>query len=134
MNLEAGNQNIQLIAHTLKRIQEEGGDSNFVIFIADSTANYYVQAAGQNGDPNLYLEAVHNDYIDVNYKLDAGALTKLEALGWVDPAPDNGNFYKDWQANSDEARLKIAQDVVRTFIEVYGFDSDQELDVNLNLE
>ena len=130
------NLTVQLIAHNLKRIQSEGGDSNFVIFIANQDANYYIQVAGQNGDSNLYIEAVNNDYISRQYKLEAAALSKLKELGWADLDPDgSGNYYQNWQVNSDEVRLQIAVNLMNTFMEVYGFDSNyEELEVNLNLE
>ena len=81
----------------------------------------------------MYIETVHNDSISVQYKLGETALGNLNELSWIDPRLEIGNFYKNWQANSDQARLTIPQDLMQTLAMIYRFDPNQGLEVNLNL-
>lgn len=127
-------QNLNLIVHNLRRIQEEGGEGSFVIFEADKQANYYIQFAGQNGDPVLFGEAVENEYIVEGYKLSGEKLHKLSALGWGYEAATGANYSQSWQAAVDSHREDIARIVLQTFEEVYGVDISQPLDVTLVLD
>jgi hypothetical protein len=126
--------NVGMIAQHLGRIQQEGGQGNFVIFVADEKANYFIQFAGQQGDTFLFAEASGNPVIPGNYRLSPEKLSKLQGLGWTPPLQSEMNYHRHWQASSYDDRLAIAQAVMRTFIEVYGVDPDQPIEAKLNLE
>jgi hypothetical protein len=126
--------NIGMIAQHLGRIQQEGGQGNFVVFSADDKANYYIQFAGQKGGNALYAEAAGNPVIPKNYRLDQEKQTKLLELGWTPPTQDGVNYSKQWQAVSYDDRIQIANTVMRTFVDVYGIDLDHPIDPNLVLE
>ena len=120
------------INENLRKIQEEGGRGNFVVFEADSGANYYIQFAGQKGDSSLYGEAVGNDFISEGYKLNAEpACPTTRQLGW---SAAGANYSQRWEAASDAERETIAQLVVQTLRDVYGIDPTQSLQVRLSLE
>ena len=133
-DVDLGSFNLGMIAQHLGRIQQEGGQGNFVIFESDSKANYFIQFTGSKGDSSLYAEAAGNPVIPKNYRLDQEKLVKLMQLGWQTPAPDSPNHHLQWQANSYNDRLAIAKIVMQTLVEVYGSDPEQPLEVNLNLE
>jgi desulfoferrodoxin (superoxide reductase-like protein) len=129
-----GSFNLGMIAQHLGRIQQEGGQDNFVIFESDSRANYFIQFTGQKGDSSLYAEAAGNPVIPKNYRLDQEKLSKLQQLGWEPPLPNSPNHHLQWQANSYNDRLAIAKIVMQTLVDVYGADPEQPLEVNLNLK
>jgi hypothetical protein len=120
------------IAHSLWRIQNEGGQTNIVIFNPDNAPKYYVQFAGERGSPALHAEAVSNEFLDARSALDANQMTRLQSLGW-NPPDSLPNFYQDFQVHTDEGRLQIAGHVLRTFREVYGWSGDAPISVNLIL-
>lgn len=126
--------NVARIMTYLQQIQEEGGSNNFVVFVANPEANYYIQFAGEVGQSKLYAEAVSNNFLEPKFKLNDAQISHLETLGWKAPPPDGMNFFREWQADTEVDRQQIAQEVMRTLTEVYGVAPHQVLGVNLVLE
>jgi hypothetical protein len=126
--------NLKTIINSLKRIQKEGGAGNFVIFTADANKNYYIQFAGEAGSSKLYAEAVSNNYLPPQFRLGEKQIIQLQSIGWNTPPPDGVNFYREWHAKTDEDRLIIAQEIMHTFVEVYGLNPNQSLNVELVLD
>jgi hypothetical protein len=118
------------IAGALTDIQQKGGENNFVILKAGR--NYYIQFATSTGQSELYAEAVSNHYLSPENALSDDQIAVLESLGWMPQM--NGNHYRNWEADSDERRVEIARQVIRTFMEVYGIPSDIHLEMELVLE
>lgn len=124
------------IYEALQQLHREGGHSNFVIFTAEHIESYYVQVAGERGGPRLYAEAVSNDFLRPEFALTQNQIARMRALGWQLPLPEQGegNFFREWQADLDADRLKVAQFILQTLTEVYGVPADEPFDVNLVLE
>lgn len=124
--------NLVVMAQTLKQLQEEGGEANAVIFTADPERNTYIQFAGAKGQPQLYGEAVSNQYIPSEYALDDEQSALLETMGWS--LQPGGNYVRQFEASSDDERMAIAKEVLRAFIEVYGVSAGAYIDANLILQ
>jgi hypothetical protein len=124
---------IKSIVTALRRIQEEGGSGNFVIFTAGAKENYYIQFAGGVGEPKLYAEAVSNECLEPALWLNEDQIARLQSMGW-NPPTGTPNFHREWQATTDSDRLVIASAVMLTFVEIYGVSPDRELDINLVLQ
>ena len=132
-------ENLRIIVSSIRQIQEEGGNMNFVIFHAHKEKNYYIQIAAGYGNPVLYVEAVGNDVLSLENRLNNDKISILKSNGWNPPGGEftTENFYRDdydWVALDDEDRLIIAKEILHTFIEVYGFSSNQKIDVEVTLE
>jgi hypothetical protein len=85
------------------------------------------------GQKSFWAEAVSNDVLKPEFALGAERIERLKSLGWQ--SESGRNFFRnDWQASNDEERTQVAEEVVRTLVEVYGYEADQPLDVNLVLE
>jgi hypothetical protein len=124
---------LSAIVSALRRIQTEGGDGNFVIF-SDEKTGYYIQFAGEKGGRRLYEEAVSNNALMSPLILNQTQIEKLLAMGWTAASPIDINFFREWYAESDFERTQIANEVQRTFSEVYLVNFDQEIDIDLVLE
>ena len=107
--------NLETIAVSLKRIQNEGGSGNFIIFTIPTKAHYYIQFAGEAGDSRLYAEAVSNNYLTPKFALSKDQMIQLQSAGWHPPSADKGNFYQEWQARTDEDRIAIAKEILGIF-------------------
>jgi len=105
-----------------------------VIFTVDLEANTFIQLVGKKDDAKLYAETPSNRVIPDGHQLSEDQNDRLEVLGWQSPTGDELNYHRTWRANSHEDRLMTAQEIMQTFVEVYGVEPDQPLDVNLNLE
>jgi hypothetical protein len=125
---------INLIKEMLRRIQREGGNSNFVTFVADAEKNYFIQFASEAGATRLYGEAVSNEFLEPQYALNTNQMAHLLSLGWAPPAGGYVNYNYEWHTTTNEDRRRIAKKVVQTFIEVYGVTPDETMDVNLVLQ
>ena len=124
-------QNLEQITAALRQIQEDGGDSNFVVFTADPAKNYYIQFVGELAHDSLFGEAVSNEFLEPPFTLTLSQEARLRELGWQ---AGEDNFYQEWFASNDEDRQEIAQLVMQTFIEVYNIPPKQTIDVVVNLE
>ena len=130
------NENAQVIAAALQRIQEEGKQSNFVVFRGDVNRNYYIQFSAEPGASVLHAEAVSNRFLDAKDALSPDQQAQLRALGWTPPQSSGNqgpNFYHRWTCTTDDERLEVAQVIIQTFAEVYGLPTDKPLIVNLVL-
>lgn len=131
---------LPVIVASLKQVQYEGQPiENFVIFFADIQRNYYIQVAPESDaspySPNvdeysLYAEAVGNEVLDSRFRLDTAQIEKLSEFGWKE-SPFAPNYYQTWHAETDDERSHIAQTIIGTFVDVYGFLPDQRLGVQM---
>ena len=128
--------NVATIAEYLRRIQEEGDGSNFVIFTVDSRKGYYIQCAAGYGQTLLWAEAVGSDFVEPEYALSSERLARLESMGWNAPEESLkiANFHREWEAVGDEDRSRVAREIVRAMVEVYGWVPDQPIEVELVLQ
>lgn len=124
---------ISIIEESLRRIQQEGGRGNFVIFTVDEQKNYYIQISAVCGQPTFSAEAVSNTFLNPEFALDDRQIERLKALGWQ-ANPGHNFFRDDWQAFDVVERTEIAEEVMRTLIEVYVWQPDQPLEIDLVLE
>ncbi len=123
--------NLDIIAAALKQVQTTGThpDSNFVIFNIDTSKNYYVQLAVESNPQNgLHAEAVSNEFLDPEARLDQEQIRRLHLLGWKDPE-SSPNYERDWIAATDADRWAIAREILQTCVDVYGMSPHHQLDV-----
>jgi hypothetical protein len=126
----------ELVANTIRHIQEEmrryPGTGYFAIFHLDDEKNYYVQFSLTDDKAVIWAEAVSNEYLEPKHALSVEKINKLEALGWK--SPDEGgspNFYREWQANTEEDISKISYIAAKTFNEIYGVSPDHSIKVEI---
>ena len=128
--------NAATIAEFLRRLQEEGGRGNFVIFTVDSRKGYYIQCAAGYGQARLWAEAASNEFVDPEFALSSERSARLESMGWNAPRKSSkiANFHREWEANGGEDRSRIASEIVRAMVEVYDGAPDQQIGVELVLQ
>lgn len=128
-----------LVASVLKRIQTEGDNisENVAILIFDDERNYYIQlAAGHDETPDgrdplsLYAEAVGNEVLPTSSQLSEDQQSKLLALGWKPPR-HSPNYYRSWISKSDSDRMSISEQILNTMQQVYGFNINGEIHLEL---
>jgi hypothetical protein len=123
--------NLEQIVAALRQIQDDGGDSNFVVFTADPLKNYYIQFVGELAHDSLFGEAVSNEFLEPPHTLTAAQEARLRELGWK---VGEGNFYQEWFASDDEERQEVAETVMQTFVDVYHISPTQPIEIIVNLE
>lgn len=126
------------IVSIFRRLLEEGGDHNFVIFVGAKTggrsAEYYVQFATSRGSAEIYGEAVSNHYLERSFALGRRQKAELARLGWSPPRGKHPNYYRYWQALNDRDLGDIAAVAITTLRRVYGWRGDKFLEVKLHLD
>ena len=123
-------ENLEKIVAALRQIQDDGGDGNFVKFMADPMKNYYIIFIGELAEDNLFAEAVSNEFLDWPHELTRAQENRLRALGWQD---GEANFSQEWSAHNDEDRQEIAHIVMQTFQDVYDIPSSHDIEITINL-
>jgi len=125
----------QQIVSALRRLTEEGGSDNFVIFVADAAKNYFVQFLSYRGNTTIYGEAVSNRFLSSPFLLSAEQDAWLARLGWNPPAGEQPpNFHRYWRVADDRDRQVVAEAALATLKIVYGWRGDRPLEVELYLE
>jgi hypothetical protein len=124
-------ENISLIATTLKEIQEASTFRNNVVFTADPERGYYAQfLCGGGDDSSAYGELVSNAYLDPPFALSLGQIHDPLHRGWT---LREGNFAKTWLANDDNARLKIAREIMSALLDIYDVPTEAQLTAEVHL-
>ena len=123
--------NLLNMVTALRTIQDDGGDGNFVLFLADPAKNYYIQFVGELSSDSLFGEAVSNEFLEPAFALNAAQEARLFELGWQ---ASEGNYIQEWFVTDDNDRLEIAQLVLQTLTEVYQFPAKQLVEIVVNLE
>lgn len=136
--------NLATIVESIRRCQEEGDPEyvNFVNIIADEKKHSIIYLMAGRGHPAVDAEAISNENLRPENQLNDSQIALLQSLGWNHPdtgeGPFNiGNFYRDdydWIAYDDEDRMIIAQEIMYTFVEVYGISPRKTIEVELVLE
>ena len=129
--------NLKTITASLKRLQTEGGEGGYVIFVANEKKNYYVQFSGSRSTRLLDAEAVSNKFLKPEYSLRQEQIAKLISMGWKPPSvgsKGSPNYFRDWKSTNDEERLTIGQAVLRTLIDVYGLDNSRPITLQMDLK
>ena len=110
--------NLEIITHSLERIQSEGG-VGCVDFYVTTPALHHIYFTSTAENSRLYSSTL---------TLDIKQAARLKFLGWQSLLCDQGfGFYQQWRAKTDADRVLIAQEVIRTFVEVYGLAPHQLL-------
>lgn len=122
------------ITNALRQIGEEGGSSNFAIFLADAIKNFYIQVSGERGQNNFYLESVGNVYLAKENLLNENQIRELENMGWVNSNKEKENYHITWLIQNDAERNKVTDFILQTLERVYGFTQSSNLGIQINLE
>ena len=121
----------EIIISSLRQIQEEGGDGSFTVFSYDP---YFIQFMAHKDEP-LYAEAVSNNFLEGDFRLNEDQMNRLETMGWLPPDELQVNYWQDnLSGNNDDERLAIAKLVIKTFKEIYNLPEGKELKVEVILE
>jgi hypothetical protein len=95
----------------------EAGRDSFAIFAADEARNTYVQVYSEG--QALEGEAVGNDYLADEARLDEDGHATLVTLGWDLAEPGAGNHSRTWRDWRGAARPQVVEDVLSTLVLVY---------------
>lgn len=118
--------NLETITNALKRIQDGGGAGNCVDFRIITTESHNIRFKMEAEKSRLYSTTV-----TVNNKQAA----RLKSIGWHSiPCNSGFRFYQKWRAKTDKDRRCIAEEVIRTFTEVYGLTPNRQLEVDIRFE
>ena len=123
-----------LIVEQLQSIQMKGGDGNFIVFIVNPQANYYVQVAMLAEPALLYAEAVGNNFIPAQHQLTHDQHERLLILGWQPPVSRGMNYIYEELVTTAAERDQFAGFIMQTLVDVYALHAEQEIGVELNLE
>jgi GTP pyrophosphokinase len=100
----------------------------FVIVRGDDARNYFVQFAVDRG--GLFCEAVHNMYLEDEYKLTGDQVGELLALGWNPPDHPGQNLYRTFFPTGDADLREIASLAIQVLRDVYRVSGDQPIGIS----
>ena len=122
---------LDLILEYIKNVQNHA-EGSFVIFEVDPGKNYYIQVLN-TGDNWIYAEASTATGKKLKNQLSSSQNQNLVELGWMHPTTREVNYRRDWQLNNDDDRKRVAELLLVTLIEVYGFQISQAVNVKENI-
>ena len=126
------------LAEVLRQVLEVGGDNIFAVAKMVHERSYYAEFV-PTGDDALHGEIVSNNHLDPPFALGQEQIRRLLLMGWQRPEDntfrdeiEGRNFNRIWNSvDSHAARLQVANEVLRTFSEVYEVRSDQRIVLTL---
>jgi len=121
------------ITAALTRLQKEGLPDSTLTLRPEGLGGAHIRITGQAKRPGLYAEAAGNTLLDAAAQLSSEKLQRFVTLGWMSPRRDSGYYYRQWMAIADDERGRIAEQLVRALTQIYGWDPDSHLEVELNL-
>ena len=121
---------LKLILEQIKNVQNHA-EGSFAIFEVDPGKNYYLQILNI-GDNWIYAEASTATRKKPKNQLSSSQNQKLVELGWMYPTAGEAGYWRDWQLTNDEDRKRVAELLLVTLIEVYGFQISQVINVKEN--
>jgi hypothetical protein len=130
--LSAGSEShLDLIIEHIQNIQSHA-EGSFVVFEVAPKQSYYIQLlnTGKNG---VYAEASTGIGKKPGKGLSSAQNQKLIELGWMHPTVGEVNYQRDWQLSKGEDQKRVAELILVTLIETYGFEISQEINVKENL-
>ncbi len=114
----------------LKKVLNEPGEDNFVIFTVDEAKDYYVQfARSLTQPPILHGEVVSNNNLNPEFALSESKITLLSSKGWS----LQDNFCREWNVANEGDLLVIAEEVVCILTDIFGWSPREDLRVTLNV-
>ena len=122
------------IGEYLRRLTEEGGSDNYVIFQVGRC--HYVQFAASCGAATMYGEASSGRYCTFGCTCltTPAQRAHLLRLGWHPPARTKLlNFHRYWSFISEHDQRTIAETVVATLV-LFGWAGGVSAEVKLHLD
>jgi len=119
------------IQNQLKKIAFEGGDYNFLTF--NLTENYYMQVLSAKDSHELLLEAVSNEFLESESKLNSATFEQFHQLGWSDPNKNHENHFIVTNIISDDSLRKWVDVLLRTANDIYGVKEVTEEMIEIHL-
>jgi hypothetical protein len=120
---------LDLIIEHIQNIQSHT-EGSFVVFEVDPKQNYYIQLLN-TGKNWVYAEASTGNGKKPKKGLSSSQNQKLVELGWMHPRSGEINYQRDWKLASDDHRRRVAELILVTLIEVYGFGISQKINVKV---
>jgi hypothetical protein len=121
------------IAAMIGQLLTEGGDGNYAIFDVNKTLGYYAQILAQPSGSHVYIEVVGDANLDESRGYDARQKGLLASRHWV-PADEGGNLYREWVVMGESDRIRIAEELLYVFTDVFMALPSQSITVELNFE
>ncbi|NDJ55249.1 MAG: hypothetical protein GYB68_19430 [Chloroflexi bacterium] len=125
---------IEQLVSLLARIQTEGAGGALVL-VANQEHNIYVQVAAISQQPDLWLEAVSNDFISQDMQLSSAQQQQLIDLGWSLPSAgqrqSQPNYVQEVQAHDDDTRRKAVELLLLTLQQAYDIPGSTMLSVQV---
>jgi hypothetical protein len=121
------------IAAIIGQLLTEGGDGNYAIFDVNKTLGYYAQILAQPSGSHVYVEVVGDENLDESRGYDSRQKGLLASRYWV-PADEGGNLYREWVVMGESDRIRIAEELLYVFTEIFMASPSQSITIDLNLE
>ncbi len=122
----------ELVIAVIENLLYYGGNSNFAILPLGK--DYYIQMATSKGAYEMYVEAVSNNHLFEDCFLTEDQINRIIELSWQPPDRLEGNYFLIHNVDSEHEREELAELILYTASEVYGFDEVEEESIVLNLE
>ncbi len=116
---------VETIIAKLKALVKLTDDNNFLIV---SVGNYFVQFIAAAGYEGLSFEAVSNEFLDKNERIDEASIAKLLAFDFNKPDGDVANYALDFTIENDDDYAYLAALAIAVLTDVYNISSDRELE------
>ena len=121
-----------VIARALDKLISEGTDGSYLIVAVDEV---YVQflRIGDRDEPWVYCEAVSNEFLPPDQKLEPEQITALTLLGFEETI-ETPNYCREFMVPDTDIMTEVGRMTLQMFASIYMCPADSEVDIDLHIE
>ncbi|MDP6452038.1 MAG: hypothetical protein QF898_01915 [SAR202 cluster bacterium] len=121
-----------VIARALDKLIKEGSDGSYLIVAIDEVYLQFL-SVGDRDEPWIYCEAVSNQFLPEDQKLEPEQITALTLLGFEETI-ESPNYSCDFIVSDTAILTDIGRMTLQMFATIYLCPSDSEVDIDLHIE
>jgi hypothetical protein len=121
-----------VIARALDKLVSEGGEGSYLIVAIDEVYLQFLPLGNREG-PWVYCEAVSNEFLPADQKLEPEQITAITLLGFVETL-ESPNYSHEFMLPNIEIMTDIGRMALQMFSTIYLCSPDSEVDIDLHIE
>lgn len=124
--------NAAVIARAPDKLISEGTEGSYLIVAIDEVYLQFL-SIGDTDEPWLYCEAVSNQFLPPDQKLEPEQITALTLLGFEETI-ESPNYSCEFSVPNPDILADIGRMTLQMFATIYLCPSDAEVDIDLHIE
>jgi hypothetical protein len=121
-----------VIARALDKLISEGTDGSYLIVAVEEVYVQFLPIEDRD-EPWVYCEAVSNEFLPTDQKLEPEQITALTLLGFEETI-ESPNYRREFMVPNIDVMTDVGRLTLQMFATIYLCPTDSEVDIDLHIE